>query len=221
MSDVLRLAIFPLPNLVYFPGQNLPLHIVEARYRKMLEDSLKAERRIGMVLLRPGWEKNYEGAPDTFSVGSYGSVSKVDRLADGRYDLVLKSSRRYEILEYVQSSPYRVATVRPLPEGPPPSPDVQAEQIQRLVVTYMALAKQMGDDPAPQFYPDQPGNYGSCVNRLSMSLGIHPLLRQELLEMPSLADRGQRLELLLLRLLDRLKAQKQFNDVESEYHSVN
>ena len=221
MSGVLRLAIFPLPNLVYFPGQNLPLHIFEARYRKLLEDSLKAERRIGMVLLRPGWEKNYEGAPDTFSIGSYGSISKVDRLADGRYNLVLESSRRYEILEYVQLSPYRVATVRPLPEGPPPASEVQAEQIQRLVVTYMALSKQMGDDPAPQFYADQPGGYEICVNTLCMNLGIHPLLRQELLEMPSLAERGQRLELLLLRLLDRLKAQKQFIHVESRYHSVN
>ncbi|MCZ6777497.1 MAG: LON peptidase substrate-binding domain-containing protein [Acidobacteriota bacterium] len=221
MNEVLQLAIFPLPNLVYFPGQNLPLHIFEARYRKMLEDSLQAQRRIGMVLLRPGWEKNYEGAPDTFRIGSYGNISKVDRLADGRYNLVLERSRRYEILEYVQSSPYRVAKVRPLPEGLPPPPDDQAEQIQRLVVTYMALSKQMGDDPAPRFYPDQPGDYETCVNTLSMSLGIHPLLRQELLELPSLAERGQRLELLLLRLLDRLKAQKRFNHVEFEYHSVN
>jgi Lon protease-like protein len=187
----------------------------------MLEDALEAERRIGMVLLRPGWEKDYEGAPETFRIGSYGSVSRVDRLPDGRYNLVLVNSRRYEILEYVQSDPYRVARVRRLPEGPVPPEDARTEQVQRLVVSYMALAKLMGDDPAPQFHPEQPGDYEGCVNTLSMDLRIHPLLRQELLEMPGLAERGSRLETLILRLLDRLKAQKQFDHVESDHHTVN
>ena len=59
MSDLLPL--FPLPNVVLFPNVFLPLHIFEPRYREMVADALASDRMIGMVLLRPGWERDYEG----------------------------------------------------------------------------------------------------------------------------------------------------------------
>src|SRR3954464_13878825 len=65
MSDLL--PIFPLPNVVLFPSVFLPLHIFEPRYREMVADTLKDDRLIGMVLLRPGWQRDYDrrrpGAP--------------------------------------------------------------------------------------------------------------------------------------------------------------
>ena len=61
MSDLLPL--FPLPNVVLFPNVFLPLHIFEPRYREMVADALESDRMIGMVLLRPGWDRDYEGRP--------------------------------------------------------------------------------------------------------------------------------------------------------------
>ena len=58
MSDLLPL--FPLPNVVLFPNVFLPLHIFEARYREMVADAIATDRLIGMVLLRPGWERDYD-----------------------------------------------------------------------------------------------------------------------------------------------------------------
>src|ERR1700726_4047692 len=55
MSDLLPL--FPLPNVVLFPNVFLPLHIFEPRYRDMVADALASDRMIGMVLLRPGWDR--------------------------------------------------------------------------------------------------------------------------------------------------------------------
>ena len=57
------IPLFPLPNVVLFPNVFLPLHIFEDRYRDMVTDALVEDRIIGMVLLRPGWEDNYEGRP--------------------------------------------------------------------------------------------------------------------------------------------------------------
>jgi len=57
------IPLFPLPNVVLFPNVCLPLHIFEPRYREMVADVLDADRIIGMVLLRPGWEGEYEGRP--------------------------------------------------------------------------------------------------------------------------------------------------------------
>ena len=57
------LPIFPLPNVVLFPNVFLPLHIFEPRYRQMVAESLAGDRIIGMVLLQPGYEINYDGRP--------------------------------------------------------------------------------------------------------------------------------------------------------------
>ena len=57
------IPIFPLPNAVLFPNVFLPLHIFEPRYREMVADALQGDRIIGMVLLRPGWEADYDGRP--------------------------------------------------------------------------------------------------------------------------------------------------------------
>ena len=57
------IPIFPLPNVVLFPNVFLPLHIFESRYRAMVKDALASDRIIGMVLLQPGFEANYEGRP--------------------------------------------------------------------------------------------------------------------------------------------------------------
>src|SRR2546426_2231703 len=93
MSDLLPL--FPLPNVVLFPNVFLPLHIFEPRYRDMVALALATDRLIGMVLLRPGWEGNYEGRPPVFPIGCSGVITHVERLDDGRYHLVLRGVDRF------------------------------------------------------------------------------------------------------------------------------
>ena len=68
------LPLFPLPNVVLFPGVFLPLHIFESRYRAMTEDALSGDRMIGMALLKPGFEAEYEGRPPIYPVGCVGLV---------------------------------------------------------------------------------------------------------------------------------------------------
>jgi len=57
------IPVFPLPDLVFFPHATLPLHIFEPRYREMTEDALRGDRLIAMALLKPGWERAYDGNP--------------------------------------------------------------------------------------------------------------------------------------------------------------
>src|SRR4029079_2304836 len=74
------LPIFPLPNVVLFPNVFLPLHIFEPRYREMVNDALSGDRIIGMVLLRPGWQSDYEGRPPVYPVGCAGVVTHAARV---------------------------------------------------------------------------------------------------------------------------------------------
>src|SRR2546425_12267577 len=55
------IPLFPLPNVVFFPRTYLPLHIFESRYRRMVRDAASSHQMIGMVLLKEGWETDYEG----------------------------------------------------------------------------------------------------------------------------------------------------------------
>ena len=50
---VRELPIFPLPEVVLFPGRPLPLHIFEFRYRMMMNTILEGDRRFGVVMVNP------------------------------------------------------------------------------------------------------------------------------------------------------------------------
>ena len=99
-----------------FPNVFLPLHIFEPRYREMVADALAGDRMIGMVLLRPGWEHDYEGRPPVYPIGCSGVITHVERLADGRYNIVLRGLERFRILEEDHERSYRRAVVEPLAE---------------------------------------------------------------------------------------------------------
>src|SRR6266540_6403794 len=78
------IPLFPLPNVVFFPRTYLPLHVFEPRYRQMVRDAAATHRMIGMVLLKEGWETDYEGAPAIFPTGCVGRMISVQPLPDGR-----------------------------------------------------------------------------------------------------------------------------------------
>src|SRR3954469_6298161 len=96
MSDLLPL--FPLPTVVLFPNIFLALHIFEPRYREMVADALDTDRMIGMALLKPGWERDYEGRPAVYGTGCSGVVTHVEQLADGHYNIVLRGLERFRII---------------------------------------------------------------------------------------------------------------------------
>ena len=80
-----------------FPNVFLPLHIFEPRYRQMVADALAGDRIIGMVLLRPGHEDDYDGAPPIYTTGCSGLITHVEQLEDGRYNLVLRGLEKFAI----------------------------------------------------------------------------------------------------------------------------
>src|SRR5437762_3391180 len=129
MSDLLPL--FPLPNVVLFPNVFLPLHNFEPRSREMVADAVASDRMIGMVLLRPGWERVYEGRPAVYPIGCSGVLTHVERLGDGRYNAVLRGLDRFRIIEEDHERSYRRAVVEPLPERALAGDDRDAIRLQR------------------------------------------------------------------------------------------
>jgi Lon protease-like protein len=114
------LPLFPLPTAVLFPNVFLPLHIFETRYRQMVADALNGDRMIGMVLLKPGFEPEYEGQPPVYDVGCSGLITHVERLPDGRFNIVLRGLEKFRLLaEDPPMGPgsYRRGMVTPLDDS--------------------------------------------------------------------------------------------------------
>jgi Lon protease-like protein len=213
MSDLLPL--FPLPNVVLFPNVFLPLHIFEPRYREMVADVVASDRMIGMVLLRPGWERDYEGRPPIYTVGCSGVVTHNERLADGRYNLVLRGLERFRILDENHDRSYRRAAIEPLHEQRLAPDDRAAIRRQRaklesMLAPAVAKAGRLRDagagagDEARAIDSAMPAAMSDedLVNALAQYLDFEALEKQALLEKSSLRTRAESLvELLEMKML--------------------
>ncbi len=173
------IPIFPLPGTVLFPNVFLPLHIFEPRYRAMVNDALDGDRIIGMVLLRPGFEAEYEGRPPIYPVGCAGVITHAERLGDGRFNIVLRGIEKFRVVAEDAARSYRVAHIQPLPELPTAEQrDLLRKQRTRLEALLAAAVERAGSDPKfPPAIPDE-----DLVNALSQYLELEPLERQALLE---------------------------------------
>jgi Lon protease-like protein len=189
------IPIFPLPNAVLFPSVFLPLHIFEPRYRQMVADALGADRLIGMVLLRPGWELEYEGRPAVYPVGCAGLVTHAEPLPDGRYNIVLRGLQKFRILEEHDDQPYRRARVETIVESGPDD-----EALVRVARTRLEalLANDAGSDTTvPSAMPDE-----ELVNALAQYMELEPIEKQALLECDGLLARSRSLvELMEMKVL--------------------
>jgi hypothetical protein len=192
------IPLFPLPNVVFFPKMPLPLHLFELRYRKMAEDALAGDKVIGMVLLKPGYEADYDGRPPVYPVGCAGVVEQSERLRDGRYNLVLRGLCRFRVGREYDEEPYRRALVEPLAD------ELGDEaRLASLRGRLLAAIGQAGDGPSALVLQNElpPETF---VNALSQTLALSPLERQSLLDCDSVLARGDRLvEILEFQALEQ------------------
>ncbi|HUD72432.1 MAG TPA: LON peptidase substrate-binding domain-containing protein [Dongiaceae bacterium] len=193
------IAVFPLPNVVFFPGTSLGLHIFEPRYRAMIAEVLEADRMMAVALLMPGWEQDYYGAPPLHPIAGAGVIEEHQRLADGRFNLRLRGLGRVRITGFVQERPYRVARIEPLPERDDSPPGCEDERRRLLSVGAGLLHELAGQAGRPlAIPPDLPFALG--INLMCQSLSMDVDERQRLLEMDDLGARGTALvEILKLR----------------------
>ena len=111
-----RVKLFPLPNVVLFPGVMQGLHIFEPRYRQMMQDALADDQLITMASLQPPRggedEQSYFLRPDIFQTVCIGKIVTHSRTDDGKYNLLLVGAKRARIVEEIVSDKaYRVAEV--------------------------------------------------------------------------------------------------------------
>ncbi|HSO93940.1 MAG TPA: LON peptidase substrate-binding domain-containing protein [Candidatus Dormibacteraeota bacterium] len=107
------LPLFPL-NVVLFPHMPLPLHIFEPRYRQMIAECLEEGHSFGVVAIREGAET---GPATPHDVGTLAKIIRIERLEDGRMNLLVSGASRFEIVKTDSVRPYLRGQIRIIPEA--------------------------------------------------------------------------------------------------------
>ena len=200
-----ELPLFPLPEVVLFPGRPLPLHVFEFRYRMMMNTILEDDRRFGVLMVDP---TNGEIA----KVGCCAEVLRYQRLPDDRLKVLTVGQQRFRVLEYLRDKPYRVALVEWI-EDKPTHQDLRplAKEVDRLLNDVVRLSAKLTDQrlELPDDVPVLPlelsywvaGNLYGVANE-----------QQDLLELQDTADRLQREAEILISTRSHLAARTALKD---------
>ncbi|CAM3254082.1 LON peptidase substrate-binding domain-containing protein [Rhodothermus bifroesti] len=184
-----RLPLFPL-GVVLYPGERLPLHIFEPRYRDLIRDCLAQDVPFGIVLAEEG---------RLARVGSTARITRIlARYADGRMDILVTGEERFRIVQLYSDRPYLTADVERIVE---PFEAPQHALRERLITQHMRLLELVGQTVRPALYQDV--RYLSYV--VASNAGLTLEQQQEVLELLTENERLAYLVAHLERLLPQVE----------------
>ncbi len=183
--------LFPLPNVVFFSKTYLPLYIFEPRYCEMVEEALQGDRLIGMVLLKEGWEGDYDRNPPIYQTGSIGKIVRSQRLDDGRYNIILYGLKKCLIRAERYDRSYRQGRIDIVEE---PQTEILPHPLkEKLVELTMRYRQKMSDKESLESILETGLQDDILVATLSAGLPLTVLEKQFLLEAEDLHQRTRRL----------------------------
>ncbi|MEB3120829.1 MAG: LON peptidase substrate-binding domain-containing protein, partial [Snowella sp.] len=200
-----ELPLFPLPEVVLFPGRPLPLHIFEFRYRIMMNTILEDDRRFGVLMIDPA-------TGEIANVGCCAEVLRFQRLPDDRMKMLALGQQRFRVLEYVREKPYRVGLVEWI-EDEATNQDLRplAKEVDRLLHDVVKLSAKLTDQPLelPDDIPVLPVELSYWVAGNLYGVASE---QQTLLELQSTSERLQKEAEILISTRNHLAARTALKD---------
>jgi ATP-dependent Lon protease len=164
------LGLFPL-DLVLLPGERVPLHIFEPRYRELIGECLDNLTEFGLI---------YRQGVALSRVGTRARVDGVlERFPDGRFNVVVAGTTRFRLVEETTGRSFITARVGELVDiRDPPSDEEIADCLAAFAGTQVAAD-----------VPDLDGKPEGLAFAVAAAAGLPNEVKQELLEMLSERDR--------------------------------
>ncbi len=181
----IELPLFPL-DVVLFPGEELPLHIFEPRYRLMINECYEQKSPFGIVLVRPDSEHLKE---EPYSVGTMAEIEVLDRLEDGRMNLIARGLQRFHILDQHRQKPYLSGIVEVYEDRVVQDQTLttDANQARELFDSYLQiLLEVVGKEDIEFNLPTAPEELSHFI---AYFLDVQNERKQQLLELTSTAQR--------------------------------
>jgi ATP-dependent Lon protease len=186
-----KVRLFPLPNLVLFPGVMQGLHIFEPRYRQLMDDALAADHLITMAVLKMSgaaqFENPFDLRPEIYPTVCIGKIITHSKTEDGRYNLLLVGARRARIVrEIMTGKAYRSAEVELVEDSVRSSEEQIAQLRKRLIKSFLNFAKEkqgLGRETIKNMLVDSMP-ISLLVDLISYAVGLRPEDQIKILETP-------------------------------------
>ena len=214
------IPLFPLPATVFYPNTSLPLHIFEPRYRNMVEDALNGKGEIGMILLKPGWENDYQGTPEIMTIGCVGKITRHSELPEGKYNILLSGLYRFRILNEIKGKTYRQAEVAILKEINNKDLTSQASPIKERLTRIMQLYLKNipnGAKIEEALHMENCQNLAEFVDKLTHHFDLPVNKMQEFLEQQDVQKRADSLYSLIEFKNQLIQISKSMKDKEVDF----
>ena len=182
-----RFPLFPL-GLVLLPGEHVPLHIFEERYKQMIGECLDEQREFGILWLADDALKD---------VGCTARITRVlERFDDGRMNIVVEGATPFRLERRIGELAYPAGDIELLDDDP----GTDQEALERARTSYADLVEQVTETrPEPEALAEL-GAYG-----MAATLDIAASAKQALLELRSEPARLEQLEALFDEALKRIR----------------
>jgi Lon protease-like protein len=164
----------------------------------MGDDVVAGDGLLVVVLLQPGWQRDYYGEPPVHEIATLGKVASHERLPDGRMNVALSGVERVRLLpaegdERASGKLYRARPIEPAPERFPDSSAATAELASRLRSLWKELTEKSGAGAGfPSGGDALP--FAALVNQLASAVDVPVAMKQRLLEEGDLLARATVLE---------------------------
>ena len=179
--------LFPL-GLVLLPGELVPLHIFEERYRLMIGECLEHESEFGIIWLSDDGLKE---------IGCSARITRVlERFEDGRLNILVEGTEPFRLTRRIEDLPYPAGDIEPLPdEG-----EKDQNALERAHSRYADLIEEVTEER-----PGADALAGLDAYGMAATLEVAPAAKQTLLELRSESGRLEQLEALFAEALQRIK----------------
>lgn len=183
--------VLPLRDIVVFPHMIVPLFVGREKSVRALEDVMKEDKQILLVAQKNATDDD-PSADDIYEVGTVSTVLQLLKLPDGTVKVLVEGGRRARIDEYTQTEDFFQARVSEVEEDEGIPEEVEA--LGRSVVTqfeqYVNLNKKV--PPEVMVSINQIEGSGKLADTVASHLALKISEKQELLEMPAVVDRLER-----------------------------
>jgi Lon protease-like protein len=197
-----ELPLFPLEQVVLFPGMPLPLRIFEERYKVMIAACQVTDQIFGVLLIRSGREVGPAAVPER--VGCTARMVRIDRLPDGQMHILTVGEQRFRLRGAPRLAPegYLTGDVELAEDASVDVPGELASYVRQEFEKYRAAALKLAGRPQGSDAFQMETDPVRLSYQVAASLQVHPRERQHLLALDDPVARLQR-ELAMLRRENR------------------
>jgi Lon protease-like protein len=190
-----EIPIFELP-LAILPGELVPLHIFEERYKRMIGHCLDTEEPFGIV-----FRDDEQGAR---RIGCTARVTEVlERFDDGRLDIIVTGEQPFRVLDRFETPDYPVGEVEPI-DDPDEAESVDEEAADMARDAFVELVERVSGSE-----PDADDLARDDAYAIAARVELPAETKQELLELRSEPDRMRVLGAALRALVDAVERSRE------------